>query len=202
MKNRKYLLLFLIAFVNIAVFAADKKPPKPPAKSEVVVVFALKIKPEPNTDFFSNYRYAFSFSSKLQTKDSRDMTDRITIKASNRRVPLLGLIDEDAKKVEFAMVKLPFAYGQRYINIEALQYHFAGTEPLRISIPLNGKLEVPEGVKYVYIGDFVCKCALPFYDITDVKKIDNFDAAAKAVKEMYGKDAELERIPLIPIENK
>ena len=200
MKNRKYLLLFLIAFVNIAVFAADKKPPKPSAISEVVVVFALKIKPEPNTDFFSNYRYAFSFSSRLETKDSSDMTDRITIKASNRRMPLLGLIDEDAKKVEFAMVKLPFAYGQRYINIEALQYHFAGTEPLRISIPLNGKLEVPEGVKYVYIGDFECKCALPFYDITDVKKIDNFDAAAKAVKEIYGKDAELERLPLIPIE--
>lgn len=200
MKNRKYLLLFLIAFVNITVFAADKKPPKPPAKSEVVIVFALKIKPEPNTDFFSNYVYAVD--SRLETKDSRNAKDKITIKASNRRTPILGLIDEDAKKIEFAMIKLPFAYGQRYINVESLQYHFAGAEALRITIPLNGRLEVPEGVKYVYIGDFVCKCALPFYDITDIKKIDNFDAAAKALKAVYGKDAELERLPLIPIEKK
>lgn len=69
-----------------------------------------------------------------------------------------------------------------------------------MNLPLQAKIEVPSDVQYVYIGDFTCKCSKPFYDITDVKRTDNFDAAARAVKEVYGKDAELERVPLISLD--
>ena len=60
---------------------------------------------------------------------------------------------------------------------------------------------MPDDVRFVYLGDFLCKCRLPFYDIIDVERIDNFDEAADAVEEVYGGDAELVRLPLRSINN-
>ncbi|UTC66283.1 MULTISPECIES: hypothetical protein [unclassified Treponema] len=205
MKRNKYTALLLIIIFNITVintniFAADKKKPNPPSKNEVVIVFSLKVQPSPDTDFFANYSHMVF--SKMEIGHYHSTTDKITLSGSNRRMPLTVVFEEDAKLIDLAMVKFPFAYGKRYINIERLRYHFAGSEAICISIPLNSKIEVPEGVKYVYIGDFICKCSIPFYDITDIKRVDNFDAAAKAVKSVYGEDAELERLPLIPLEKK
>ena len=97
------------------------------------------------------------------------------------------------------MLHISFAARKRFIEIHSLRYYFAGAEAVFLTLPLQVKIEVPDDVRYVYIGDFTCKCSKPFYDITDVKRTDNFDAAAQAVKKVYGKDAELERVPLIPL---
>ena len=179
------------------LFAADKKPPKAPRRNEVVVVFSLKIQPLPDTEFFANYSHMYF--SKLDIGHYYSTTDKVAINASNVRMPLAGMPEEDARDIDFAMVTFPFAYGKRYINLHSLRYHFAGSEALFVNVPLQAKIEVPDDVRYVYLGDFTCKCSKPFYDITDIKRVDNFDAAAKAVKEVYGKDAELERVPLIPL---
>lgn len=202
MRKNKYTVIPLIIAVaffitGTDIFAADKKPPKPPTRNEVVVVFSMKVQPLPDTEFFTNYSQ-MRFS-KLDIDHYHDTTDKIAVTASNVRMSLLGLVEEDARDIDFAMITFPFAYGKRYINLQNLRYHFAGSEVLFVNIPLRAKIEVPADVRYVYIGDFICKCSKPFYDITDINKIDNFDAAAKAVKEVYGKNADLERVPLIPL---
>ena len=202
MRKNKYtvipLIIAVVFFITGAdIFAADKKPPKPPTRNEVVVVFSMKVQPLPDTEFFTNYSH-MRFS-KLDIDHYHDTTDKIAVNASNVRMSLLGLVEEDARDIDFAMITFPFAYGKRYINLQNLRYHFAGSEVLFVNIPLRAKIEVPADVRYVYIGDFICKCSKPFYDITDINKIDNFDAAAKAVKEVYGKNADLERVPLIPL---
>ena len=203
MRKNKYTIVSLIiaaAFVitGMELFAADKKPPKAPKKNEVVIVFSLKVQPLPDTEFFANYSHIYF--SKLGIGHYYSTTDKVAINASNVRIPLAGMPEEDAQAIDFAMVTFPFAYGKRYIRLHTLRYHFAGSEALFVNVPLQAKIEVPDDVRYVYIGDFTCKCSKPFYDITDIKRGDNFDAAAKAVKEVYGEDAELERIPLIPLD--
>jgi len=202
MRKNKYTLVSLIiavAFVitGMELFAADKKPPKAPRRNEVVVVFSLKIQPLPDTEFFANYSHMYF--SKLNIGHYYSTTDKVAINASNVRMSLVGMPEEDARDIGFAMVTFPFAYGKRYVNLHNLRYYFAGSEALFVNVPMQVKIEVPDDVRYVYIGDFTCKCSKPFYDITDIKRVDNFDAAAKAVKEVYGKDAELERVPLIPL---
>lgn len=202
MRKNKYTLVSLIiavAFVitGMELFAADKKPPKAPRRNEVVVVFSLKIQPLPDTEFFANYSHMYF--SKLNIGHYYSTTDKVAINASNVRMSLVGMPEEDARDIGFAMVTFPFAYGKRYVNLHNLRYYFAGSEALFVNVPIQVKIEVPDDVRYVYIGDFTCKCSKPFYDITDIRRSDNFDAAAKAVKEVYGKDAELERVPLIPL---
>ena len=201
-KNKYAIISFVIAITlfitGIELFAADKKTPKAPTRNEVVIVFSLKIQPLPDVEFFANYSH-MRFS-KLDIGHYYSTTDKIAISASNVRIPLAGMPEEDARDIDFAMITLPFAYGKRYINLHSLRYHFAGSEVIFVNLPLQVKIEVPDDVRYVYIGDFTCKCSKPFYDITDVKRTDNFDAAAKAVKAVYGKDAELERVPLISLD--
>ena len=200
-KNKYTLVSFIIAvafvITGMELFAADKKPPKAPRRNEVVVVFSLKIQPLPDTEFFANYSHMYF--SKLNIGHYYSTTDKVAINASNVRMSLVGMPEEDARDIGFAMVTFPFAYGKRYVNLHNLRYYFAGSEALFVNVPIQVKIEVPDDVRYVYIGDFTCKCSKPFYDITDIRRSDNFDAATKAVKEVYGKDAELERVPLIPL---
>jgi len=82
---------------------------------------------------------------------------------------------------------------------EKLVYFFGNAYCAQLTLPIQSELTIPEDVKFVYLGDFTIKCSMPFYDISEIKRIDNFDAAALAVKKAYGKSAELERIPLVPL---
>ena len=203
MRKNKYTIISLVIAVALFItgmelFAADKKPPKAPTRNEVVVVFSLNIQPSPDTEFFAKYT-DMSFAA-LSLKRYGTGKDVIVLKFNNAKYSMQAWTEKDADAVGFAMLQVGFAARKRYLELRSLQYHFAGSEALFVTLPLRVKIEVPDDVRYVYIGDFTCKCSKPFYDITDVKRTDNFDAAAKAVKEVYGKDAELERVPLISLD--
>ncbi|AIW88624.1 hypothetical protein JO41_01465 [Treponema sp. OMZ 838] len=200
-KNNYAVASFIIAvaffIIGTDIFAADKNRPAAPGKDEIVMVFSLKLQPSPDTEFFAKYA-DMSFAA-LSLKRYGDGNDVIMFKGKNAKYFLQGWTEKDTDSGEFAMLHVGFAARKRYIEIHSLRYYFAGAEALFLTLPLQVKIEVPDDVRYVYIGDFTCKCSRPFYDITDVKRTDNFDAAAKAVKEVYGKDAELERVPLISL---
>ena len=202
MKKNKYIVVsFVIAvaffITGMDLFAADTKRSAVPGKNEIVMVFSLKLQPSPDTEFFAKYA-DMSFAA-LSLKRYGDGNDVIMWKGKNAKYSLQGWDEKDTDSGEFAMIRGGFAARQRYIEIHSLRYYFAGAEALFLTIPMQVKIEVPDDVRYVYLGDFTCKCSKPFYDITDIKRVDNFDAAAKAVKEVYSKDAELERVPLIPL---
>lgn len=202
MRKNKYFVISLViaaAFfiTGTNLFAADKERPKAPGKNEVVIVFSLNIQPAPDTEFFAHYTdMSFGALSLAKYGTGKDV---IMLKFNNAKYAMQGWTEKDADAVGFAMLQVGFAARKRYLELRSLQYHFAGSEALFVTLPLRVKIEVPDDVRYVYIGDFTCKCSKPFYDVTDVKRVDNFDAAAKAVREVYGKDAELERVPLIPL---
>ncbi len=201
-KNNYAVASFIIAvaffIIGTDIFAADKKRPAAPGKDEIVMVFSLKLQPSPDTEFFAKYT-DMSFAA-LSLKRYGTGKDVIVLKFNNAKYSMQAWTEKDADAVGFAMLQVGFAARKRYLELRSLQYHFAGSEALFVTLPLRVKIEVPDDVRYVYIGDFTCKCSKPFYDITDVKRTDNFDAAAKAVKEVYGKDAELERVPLISLD--
>ena len=200
-KNNYAVASFIIAvaffIIGTDIFAADKKRPAAPGKDEIVMVFSLKLQPSPDTEFFAKYT-DMSFAA-LSLKRYGTGEDVIVLKFNNAKYSMQAWTEKDADAVGFAMLQVGFAARKRYLELRSLQYHFAGSEALFVTLPLRVKIEVPDDVRYVYIGDFTCKCSKPFYDITDVKRTDNFDAAARAVKEVYGKDAELERVPLISL---
>lgn len=200
-KNNYAVASFIIAvaffIIGTDIFAADKKRPAAPGKDEIVMVFSLKLQPSPDTEFFAKYT-DMSFAA-LSLKRYGTGKDVIVLKFNNAKYSMQAWTEKDADAVGFAMLQVGFAARKRYLELRSLQYHFAGSEALFVTLPLRVKIEVPDDVRYVYIGDFTCKCSKPFYDITDVKRTDNFDAAARAVKEVYGKDAELERVPLISL---
>ena len=203
MRKNKYIVVSLIIAVAFFIigtdlFAADKARYKAPGKDEVVIVLSLKIQPSPDTEFFANYT-DMSFAA-LSLKQYGDGNDVIMLKGKNARASLQTWTERDTETGDFTMLHTGFPARKRYIELHSLQYYFAGSKALFLTLPLRVKVEVPSDVKYVYIGDFTCKCSKPFYDITDIKRVDNFDAAAKAVKKVYGKDAELERVPLIPLD--
>jgi hypothetical protein len=201
-KNNYAVASFIIAvaffIIGTDIFAADKNRPAAPGKDEIVMVFSLKLQPSPDTEFFAKYT-DMSFAA-LSLKRYGTGKDVIVLKFNNAKYSMQAWTEKDADAVGFAMLQVGFAARKRYLELSRLQYHFAGSEALFVTLPLRVKIEVPDDVRYVYIGDFTCKCSKPFYDITDVKRTDNFDAAAKAVKEVYGKDAELERVPLISLD--
>ena len=201
-KNNYAVASFIIAvaffIIGTDIFAADKKRPAAPGKDEIVMVFSLKLQPSPDTEFFAKYT-DMSFAA-LSLKRYGTGKDVIVLKFNNAKYSMQAWTEKDADAVGFAMLQVGFAARKRYLELRSLQYHFAGSEALFVTLPLRVKIEVPDDVRYVYIGDFTCKCSKPFYDITDVKRTDNFDAAARAVKEVYGKDAELERVPLISLD--
>ena len=201
-KNNYAVASFIIAvaffIIGTDIFAADKKRPAAPGKDEIVMGFSLKLQPSPDTEFFAKYT-DMSFAA-LSLKRYGTGKDVIVLKFNNAKYSMQAWTEKDADAVGFAMLQVGFAARKRYLELRSLQYHFAGSEALFVTLPLRVKIEVPDDVRYVYIGDFTCKCSKPFYDITDVKRVDNFDAAAKAVKEVYGKDAELERVPLISLD--
>ena len=201
-KNNYAVTSFIIAvaffIIGTDIFAADKNRPAAPGKDEIVMVFSLKLQPSPDTEFFAKYT-DMSFAA-LSLKRYGTGEDVIVLKFNNAKYSMQAWTEKDADAVGFAMLQVGFAARKRYLELRSLQYHFAGSEALFVTLPLRVKIEVPDDVRYVYIGDFTCKCSRPFYDITDVKRTDNFDAAAKAVKEVYGKDAELERVPLISLD--
>lgn len=200
-KNNYAVASFIIAvaffIIGTDIFAADKNRPAAPGKDEIVMVFSLKLQPSPDTEFFAKYT-DMSFAA-LSLKRYGTGKDVIVLKFNNAKYSMQAWTEKDADAVGFAMLQIGFAARKRYLELRSLQYHFAGSEALFVTLPLRVKIEVPDDVRYVYIGDFTCKCSKPFYDITDVKRTDNFDAAARAVKEVYGKDAELERVPLISL---
>ena len=201
-KNNYAVTSFIIAvaffIIGTDIFAADKNRPAAPGRDEIVMVFSLKLQPSPDTEFFAKYT-DMSFAA-LSLKRYGTGEDVIVLKFNNAKYSMQAWTEKDADAVGFAMLQVGFAARKRYLELRSLQYHFAGSEALFVTLPLRVKIEVPDDVRYVYIGDFTCKCSRPFYDITDVKRTDNFDAAAKAVKEVYGKDAELERVPLISLD--
>lgn len=204
MRKNKYTVVSLIIAITLFIigtdiFAADKARPKAPGKDDVIIVLSLKIQPSPDTEFFAHYT-DMSFAA-LSLDKYGTGNDVIMFKGRNSRYPLENWVEKDTDTAGFAMIDTGFAHGKRYIEFHTLKYYFAGSKALFLTLPLGAKVEVPADVRYVYIGDFICKCSKPFYDITDVERVDNFDAAVKAVKEVYGEDAELVRLPLQSLDN-
>lgn len=196
-KIKLFKTLCLLLFILTGFVFADEGKKVPPSENEVVLVFSLKVLPIPNNTFFSNYRN-IKFGS-FDFNDGDAGTDQIYLNYLVHRYILSTKCDEDPQKTDFVMKKITLDSTKRIINLYKLSYHFGNAYCARLVLPIQSELRIQKGVKYVYLGDFTIKCSMPFYDITEIKRIDNFDAAARAVKKAYGKDAELERIPLVPL---
>lgn len=196
-KNKLFKILCLLLFIVTGFVFADEEKKALPSKGEVVLVFSLKVLPTPDSAFFSNYRN-IKFGN-FDFDDGSVATDQIYVNYLVHKYFLSAKCDEDPQKTDFVMKKISLQSNKRIINLYKLVYFFGNAYCAQLTLPIQSELTIPEDVKFVYLGDFTIKCSMPFYDISEIKRIDNFDAAALAVKKAYGKSAELERVPLVPL---
>lgn len=192
-KRRICCIVWCVLLLTGIGFAGDKV--KYPNRKQVVFVFSCKIEPSPNTEFFAEYNSDYKKNN--DAKDGISMKVRYDGAGSSSEV-----YQEDLQRGGFSMITCTLPSGRkRTLEIGTIQYTFANLEWFHIRLPIKAEVTVPDDVRFVYLGDFLCKCRLPFYDIIDVERIDNFDEAADAVEEVYGGDAELVRLPLRSINN-
>ncbi len=199
-KNKKYFLIFACVIFCVLPLTAQKKYYKP-LNSEFVAVFSFEITPAPENEFLLSY-FGKSSSSMYIPKEYRPEIDKtkydVMILKHEVFAQLMqasahsGLLAEDEA---LKTVRIPMY--QRTAEFLGLKITLYGLKHFHFYLPFHFKVKVPKGVRYVYLGHFEFKRAGGMdYTITDVKVSDRFDEAVQTVKERYGENAELVRLPL------
>jgi hypothetical protein len=201
MKSKATLILSaaLAVLALVPAAAADKKISKP-RSNEVVLVARIIVSPAIDREFYSHYVYANmvpiykAFKGKLP--DDQVFLETNTPGKSDDAAEqnLVG----DLGDVGFAKVAIP---KKREIQIDGSKVQIVGNAYLSFYLPLNRKIIVPEGVNYVYLGTFTYSVKDEFFNVSDISRSDEFDAAAIAVEKAFGKDAQLTRANLLALED-
>lgn len=196
--NKKITIIVLL-FVCIAFSYAKDKYQKPKA-NEVVIVTRYNTNTSFHENFFSRY-YDITSCALRKMSTSVPENKRITT-ASLYYVTGAPRVYESVVPLQddmFLTLRLGIPKTRKYIlcNAEILP---AGNYQFRIILPFNFEITIPEGVNYVYLGTFDYEMEGIQYDIKSITLIDEFEKASAFIREKYGEDAELVRIPVTPVE--
>lgn len=194
MKRNKELL---IAFLSLALASGSitaESYPRPLPK-EVVIVMRMVMLPAIDDAFFSKYWgkdgliISFRGARGVRASTSELYIDTLGLKSGH-----LGLGDIGGWSSVVADIPKNGRVRIRRLSIFPANNHY-----FQIVIPFNFEFVVPDGVNYVYLGTFEWSWTGVQFELTGVKKIDEFDAAQKVVRERYSPGAQLSRVPLIEI---
>lgn len=169
---------------------------KKPAANQVVVVTRISVTPPINDEFYFQYAILKGRS-----------------KPQNAKVPKGG---------ERSVVTLNpthgglFSYGFSYLpdqtflpvlcsipKTRAIKFQHAklfpggpGCMQLEVRLPFDIQVTIPEGAKYVYIGSFTYHVSGLHFAVVSVDKAEEFEQAQEFVRQTYGDDAVLMRVPI------
>ena len=198
---KKYILITVFVCAAFSsVFAQNYRKPK---KGEVVLVFSAEVIPAVNREFFKNYletphaswlSFAVSESRGAFTKGEPGDTVSVFFE-ENKDSDKEGASAPAGDGLISVTVKV--AKNKKALYLDYCTYNFFGGNVFRFFFPFFVMITLPEDAQYLYLGHFEYRRkGGAAYEITDVKKTDNYDTAAKIIKERYGDDAELVRAPL------
>lgn len=197
--NKKILVL-IIMFVCTVYSYSREKYPKPKA-NEVVIITRFSTNASFHDYFFSQYFDIPSYALR-RSRTPVPQEDRVTtanlyyttkfLRSYSSNVPLRDDI--------FLALRLGIPDNRTYI-LDNAEIYPADFYQFRVILPFNFEITIPEGVNYVYLGTFHYEMEGIQYDIESVTLIDEFEKAEAFVKEKYGEDAELVRIPVTPVES-
>lgn len=195
--NKRVIILLFMLVCTVLSFAKEKYPK--PKTNEVVIITRFSSDANFNEDFFLKYYDISGHILKLKTP--KDESEKLT-HASLAYTTKFKRIYESLIPLQddmFFTLRLGIPENRVFVLSEAEIYP-AGIYYFRILLPFNFEITIPEGVNYVYLGTFHYEMEGIQYDINSITLIDEFEKAEAFVKEKYGEDAELVRIPVTPVE--
>lgn len=154
--------------MSYCCFAQTESNENPaPASNEVIVVLRVSVKANFSRAFLAKTRDIYNTeNSEKVAYNTEDKTYQNLVFSPNENAVFLTLKEND-------IAELPY-----------VEYLFFGSNKARFLIPFDFKFKVPSGAKAVYLGSFVVTIDSNF-EITDVKRVDEYDLAKKALKKAY-----------------
>ncbi len=199
--NKAFLAGLLALSCLVAAFGADKYDK--PREKEVVVVGRVILDPPVDERFFS--KFWFLDSRYLTIKPDKGVKEGDVVpSAANMIFASSGFSNNqigttNANDVISGKINIP---KDRVVTLLNFEYLPAGFYLFRIYLPVFVEFTVPDNTNYVYVGTLKYVRKGNQYELVSATRVDEFDAAQAAVKERYGADAKLVRVPLRDMEEK
>ncbi len=87
----------------------------------------------------------------------------------------------------------------RKFELNGFRYHICDSKLLAIDLPVLAEIQVPKGIKYLYLGDFEYTTSGPNLEVSDVKKNEALDEAEKIIQKRYSTTDNLVQALLRPM---
>ena len=195
MRIKRFLLLILVLFcISASFLAADEY--KLPREKEVVIAVRLVMEPQIDEEFYSQYWHIRSKLLKIsgrRVQEGEVVPSTASLETGNDvwsyKNLSLGNIGSFAT-VKFRIPK------ERTVHVNGFYVEPADIGLFRVGLPIMAQFDVPEDVNYVYLGTFVCSWEGSQFDIKGIKRVDEYEQAQQIVRQRYGADARLLRVPL------
>jgi hypothetical protein len=213
MKTLKSIIFAATLIVLALAPAAAEKVKKvtKPRSSEVVLVARIIVSPSIDTEFYSHYvsfeapgvEATADKSLKGKTPDSSvylelgDATKSMSF-AGNKYVRANRVYLGSLGNIGLLKTDLPKS---RQIRLDVARVYIVDNGFLYFELPIYRSITVPEGANYVYLGTFTYTLKNEFFEISDISRSDEFDAAAAAVAKAYGPEAQLVRVNLLDLKD-
>ena len=198
MNKRVLISLFLVTCTFFSF--AQTKYKKPRGDNQVVVITRIDSDANFQEDFFIQYYDLKSYYLKPQRsmiKEESMKTMVCFIENDNGGEESLSSVPFQDTMFSTIRMKVP---KERILRFTHTEIHPVGNKQLRIYLPFNFEIVIPEHAQYVYMGSFNYELEGIQYEVKNVTSFDEFEKAKAFVKENYGEDAELVRVPVTVIE--
>ncbi len=195
MKTKHIFIVSLMLFcLSVSFLMADDY--KLPREKEVVIAVRLVMEPQIDDEFYSQYWHIRSKLVRIsgrRVQEGEVVSSTASLETGNdiwsyKNLPL-GNVGS------FATVKFKIPK-ERTVHVNGFYVEPADIGLFRIGLPIMAQFDVPEGVNYVYLGTFVCAWEGSQFEIKSIKRVDEYEQAQQIVRQRYGADARLLRVPL------
>lgn len=195
--NKRILIVLLL--LNCTLFSFTQATfTKPRGDNQVVIITRIDSDANFQEDFFIQY---YDIKSKVKNQQ-RPMKEELM-------KTMVSFIEDISSEITYLSV--PFQDNvftslhmnvpkSRILRFPHTEIHPAGNKLLRIWLPFNFEIVIPEDTHYVYMGSFDYELEGIQYKVKKVTSFDEFEKASAYVKEKYGEDADLVRVPVTVIE--
>lgn len=197
MNKKNILIVVLFVLFLWSSFAADDYVK--PNESQVVVIARISIETPVYGDFFTKYLEITSRQNPKRHSIEKYGHPSVGLFVPGSRSTFSGFSRIADDQFIALLAHIP---GDRILEFPLARLYPGGEDAYGIfaNLPMNVQTVVPPKTRFVYIGSFSYRLKGLHFEVTSVTKKDEFDQAAVFVKEKYGNDAELVRVPISEME--
>jgi len=204
---KRFILLLIFLFTSI-ILCADTKLPKLKSK-EIVMVGKVDVHiPKDNLEFYAKswgvtdfsvpdnyevYNYNYKFNQRLpKGVELPVQTDWIRYRDDR-----LYLCNEG----DYFLSKKEIEDKTKLRSRSPVKWRFFGSKDFFVYLPLGFEADIPQGKKYIYVGDFDYYLDGSDFHVIKVTVKDNYDSAKEAIETLFGQTIDLYKAQLKPLKD-